>query len=194
MLAFGLTVVGRFDGRHFAREAVGTRTFSRLLKPISDAFQAEALEVNGLDRAALVREGTDPAIAMSEAVSWVRDVCGEDRAVLVAYPVAFDWSFLFWYFERFTDHGSPFGHSSCLDIRTLFLALAGTVFDDASKDAMPAFLRAIAPHTHDALDDAVEQGELFANIFEWGLQDRRRRERATADAPPWLRDRFIPIA
>jgi hypothetical protein len=32
---------------------------------------------------------------------------------------------------------------------------------------MPASLLPVSPHTHNALDDAIEQGELFANVFEW---------------------------
>jgi hypothetical protein len=32
---------------------------------------------------------------------------------------------------------------------------------------MPKHLVAGRRHTHHALDDAIEQGELFANIWEW---------------------------
>jgi hypothetical protein len=28
-------------------------------------------------------------------------------------------------------------------------------------------LRSLHGHTHHALDDAIEQAEIFANIFEW---------------------------
>ena len=42
---------------------------------------------------------------------------------------------------------------------------------NASRSGMPAELRPKLPHTHNALDDAIEQAELFANIFEW--QGRR---------------------
>ncbi|HEX4344605.1 MAG TPA: hypothetical protein VHZ31_03490 [Solirubrobacteraceae bacterium] len=115
----------------------------------------------------------------------------------MAYPVAFDWSFLYWYFERFAERGSPFGHSSCLDIRTLYQAIAGTVFDESGKDAMPAFLRPTAPHTHNALDDAVEQGQLFANLMAWAARRRRlfeRRGESDEGAPSWLSSHVTPIA
>lgn len=196
MLSFGLSVVGLFDGRSFQRFALRERAFGRFLKPISDDFQQEALAVNGLDRERLIIEGSDPAEAMTDAADWVREQSDGCRPVLVAYPVAFDWSWLYWYFERYASAGSPFGHSSCLDIRTLFLAAAGTVFDASGKDDMPDFLRASTPHTHDAVDDAVEQGELFANIFEWNLRRvhaARLRDTVT-DAPEWLVDRVLPIA
>lgn len=193
MLSFALTVVGRFDGHDFERVPDRARTFAVQLRPISEEFEQEALEINGLNREELIAHGTAPEQAMNDASAWVREQVGPDRAVLVAYPVAFDWSFLYWYFERFADGGSPFGHSSCLDIRTFFLATAGTVFDEASKDLMPEFLLPTAPHTHDALDDAVEQGQLFANLFEWALNGRRR-EQGAGSAPNWLAERVLPIA
>ena len=192
MLSFALTVVGRFDGKTFQRAGDRSATFVRELRPISDTFEPEALAVNGLDRDRLLVEGTPPEQAMTAAAEWVREQVGDARAVLVAYPVAFDWSFLYWYFKRYAN-SSPFGHSSCLDIRSYYLAAAGTVFDSAAKDEMPTFLRAETPHTHDALDDAVEQGQLFANIFEWSLR-HRRHDRPRDLTPDWLTGRVLPIA
>lgn len=193
MLSFGLTVVGSYDGRRFERWPSGRETFYRELRPISDGFQEEALAVNGLDRADLVERGTPPEQAMDDAARWVREQAGERKAVLVAYPVAFDWSFLYWYFERFATSGSPFGFSSCLDIRTLYQASAGTVHAESGQSAMPASLLPASPHTHNALDDAIEQGELFANVFEW-VAGRRNvaphaARRVGSQAPAWLASR-----
>ncbi len=133
---------------------------------------------------------------MEEAARWVREVAGDHRPVLVAYPVAFDWAFLYWYFERFAPSGSPFGYSACLDIRTLYQAAAGTVHDTSGKAHMPSQLLPAHPHTHNALDDAIEQGELFANVFTWVLSTRRRSvaDRDEAPAPSWLRSHLDPVA
>lgn len=197
LLSFGLVVVGRFDGTRLDRATGHETSFYRELRPISDQFDPEALEVNGLDRERLKTDGEDPAVAMGEAYDWVVNAAGNDRAVLVAYPVAFDWSFLYWYFERFSDAGSPFGHSSCLDIRTLYQAVAGTVFDLSGKQHMPPELLPRLPHTHNALDDAREQGELFANVLDWA---GRRRETAThlqtdkPSLPSWMAGRVVPLA
>jgi hypothetical protein len=193
MLSFALTVVGRYDGRSFDRLPNRSSVFSRSLRPISDSYEPEALAVNGLDRDELAVSGTAPERAMDEASAWIQEVAGPDRPVLVAYPLAFDWSFLYWYFERYAADGSPFGHSSCLDIKTFFLATSGAVFDQADKARMPAFLHAEAPHTHDPLDDAVEQGELFANILEWALRRRRQSRGPASTAPEWLAQRVVPI-
>jgi DNA polymerase III epsilon subunit-like protein len=196
LLSFGLAVVGSYDGRRFERHPSREQTFYREVRPISEEYEPEALAVNGLDRERLLREGTAPEQAMAEASDWVVSVSAGHRPVLVAYPVAFDWSFLYWYFERFAPAGSPFGHSSCLDIRTLYQAIAGTVFDRSGKDAMPKFLRPSEPHTHDALDDAVEQGELFANLMQWALRRRANAEHhgELEREPSWLASHVLPIA
>lgn len=198
MLAFGLVIVGSYDGRDFVRNRPSPdATFYRQLKPISDQFEPEALEVNGLDRNALARSGADPSDAMSDAAEWVDRVSQGHRPVLVAYPIAFDWSFLYWYFERFSKTPSPFGHSSCLDIRTLYQAIAGTVFDESSKQRMPEFMQSSQPHTHNALDDAVEQGELFANLFEYSQKRRNTLAHSGPSedsTPSWIRRHMVPIS
>lgn len=195
MLSFGLTVVGAYDGEAFQKHPPGATTFYRELQPISHEFEVEALAVNGLDRQRLFDSGSEPARAMTEASHWVREVAGHGRPVLVAYPVAYDWSFLYWYFVRFSMTGSPFGFSSCLDIRTLYQALSGSVFDASGKDHMSSELLPNAPHTHHALDDAVEQGELFANIFIAALLRRDERPQGAAPGgPSWLSQHLTPYA
>lgn len=172
LLSVGLCVAGVFDGREFVRRDPANETFYVEMRPISDRWQPEALAVNRLDRVALERKGLDPSLAMESAVSWVEQVAGAHRPVLVAYPVAFDWAFLYWYFVRFAKRGSPFGFSACLDIRTLYQARAHTVHELSGKEHMPEHLLPRRPHTHNALDDAIEQAELFSNIFAWSLSDR----------------------
>ena len=197
LLSFGMAVAATFDG-DVVRRVDQPQTFYRELRPISDRFQDEALAVNSLDRERLLTEGTEPRAAMDEAAGWVREVSAGYRPVLVAYPVAFDWSFLYWYFETFAQTGSPFGHSSCLDIRTLYQAHARTVFDLSSKRHMPAELVPRRPHTHNALDDALEQAELFANVLTWAMEGRidppSEPSRASGSAPSWLARRVVPLA
>jgi DNA polymerase III epsilon subunit-like protein len=193
MLSFGMSVVGAYDGLRLLRtEPQSDTTFYCELKPISERYELEALEINGLDRSRLLRDGMEPKEAMDAAADWVRKVSEGLRPVLVAYPVAFDWSFLYWYFAVFSTRSSPFGHSSCLDIRTLYQAIAGTVFDQSDKAAMPSFLQVEQPHTHNALDDAIEQGALFAKLFEFAARRRNAlvhgHEHKTRDSgPSWLR-------
>jgi hypothetical protein len=104
---------------------------------------------------------------MTAAAEWVGEVAGPRRPVLVAYPLGFDWMFLQWYFVRFAEGGSPFGHASCLDIKTIYQQRAWTVLDRTRRDELPPELRPLRPHTHHALDDAIEQAELLANLLAW---------------------------
>jgi hypothetical protein len=171
MLAFALVAVATFDGDRFVRLAPHADARYWELQPITEQFELEALSINGLDRARLQREGTPPKQAMREADSWVRSVAGDRRPVLVAYPAAFDWSFVHWYFSSFLG-ASPFGHGTCIDIRSLYIGATGSTYEESSKSHLPPDLLPHSPHTHNALDDAIEQGELFSNLFEWALQRR----------------------
>jgi hypothetical protein len=168
MLSFGLAVAGTGDGVRFERADPSERTFYRELRPISAEWQSEALAVSGLDRERLVSEGADPAEAMTEAAEWVAEVAGRGNTpVLVAYPLGFDWMFLYWYFVQFGRHGSPFGHSSALDTKTIFQVKSRLPVSLAVKSRLPAGIRSQRRHTHHALDDAMEQADLFANLVDW---------------------------
>ena len=167
ILSFGLVYAGTFDGQHFTRPQNYDKTFYRELKPISEDFQAEALRVNGLDRDRLLKEGQNPESAMTEASHWIRDIAGTGKPVLVAYPLSFDWAWLYWYFIRFSAEGSPFNHSLCFDIKTAFAVKAGIPIAEAGKSKLLPSLRPRGRHTHHALEDAIEQAEIFANIFQW---------------------------
>jgi hypothetical protein len=167
ILSFALVYAGRFEGSRLVRPANFELTFYRELKPISDSFDPMALNVNGLDRDRLVREGYEPKLAMTQASSWVKDVAGVNRPVLVAYPLSFDWSWLYWYFVRFSADGSPFGHSRCFDVKTAIAVKGRIPIGEASRSNLPEVLRPERKHSHNALDDALEQAEIFANVFEW---------------------------
>lgn len=168
ILSFALVYAGSFDGVKFERPADHKPiAFYRELKPISGSFQEEALRVNGLDRDRLIRSGQEPRQAMSEASGWVREISKSGRAVLVAYPLSFDWSWLYWYFVQFSNDGSPFGYSRCFDIKTAVAVKGRVPIGEAGRTRLPDFLRSARAHSHNALDDAIEQAEIFANVFEW---------------------------
>jgi hypothetical protein len=166
MLSFGLVVAGKFDGEHFERSDRDPQSFYRELKPISDEYVADAVAVTGLDRDKLTRTGVAPAQAMKEARAWVEEIAVGHHPVLVGFPLVFDWMFLYWYFVRFAE-GSPFSYSSGLDMKSIYQAKARVRVSDAGKNDLPLRLRSEKPHTHNALDDAIEQAEIFAKLFEW---------------------------
>jgi hypothetical protein len=176
ILSFALVFAGTFDGERFIQPQNYQQSFYRELRPISEDFQAEALRVNGLDRDRLVIEGQRPEVVMTEAARWIRKIVGQGKPILVAYPLSFDWSWLYWYFTKFSTDGSPFNHSLCFDIKTAFAVKAGIPISEAGKSQLLPSLRPQSRHTHHALDDAVEQAEIFAKVFQWeGNRERDPR-------------------
>ncbi len=102
-----------------------------------------------------------PEAAMTRYLSWVKALPG--RPVFVAYPAAFDFLFVYWYLMRFAGE-SPFSHSA-LDIKTYAMAMLKTGYRESTKRNMPKRWFDELPHTHVALDDAIEQGALFCNML-----------------------------
>lgn len=110
-----------------------------------------------------------PEAAMVKYAEWLETLPG--RPVFVAYPAGFDFLFVYWYLIRFAGR-SPFSFSA-LDIKTYAMALLGTEYRRSTKRYMPKSWFDPRPHTHVALDDAIEQGALFCSM----LADRDRRLR-----------------
>jgi DNA polymerase III alpha subunit (gram-positive type) len=105
-----------------------------------------------------------PEAVMPRYVEWVKSLPGSP--VFVAYPAGFDFTFVYWYLMRFVGE-SPFSHAA-LDIKTFAMSLLGLEFHSTTKRNMPRRWFDKLPHTHDALDDAIEQGALFCNMLaEW---------------------------
>jgi len=107
------------------------------------------------------RDLQSPAVAMSNYLAWLKALPG--KPVFVGYPVAYDFLFVYWYLMKFTGE-SPFSHSA-LDIKTFAMAMLRIPYRDATKRNMPKRWFPASPHTHVALDDAIEQGQLFCNML-----------------------------
>ena len=167
MLSFAIVLAGRFDGTSFTRPPNYDDYFYCELKPISERYQEEALRVNKLDRTHLSHAGSNPVTAMSSAFDWIMAKSYGGTPVLAAYPLSFDWTWLFWYFTMYCDRGSPFNYSRCYDIKTAVAVKAKARISHASRSRLPANLASKRLHTHHAIDDAIEQAEIFANVFDW---------------------------
>jgi hypothetical protein len=111
--------------------------------------------------AAARTELEDPSRAMHRYLSWLKTLPG--RPVFVGYPAGFDFLFVYWYLIRFTGE-SPFSFSA-LDIKTYAMALLKTEYRQSVKRNMPKRWFDPQPHSHVALDDALEQGALFCNML-----------------------------
>ncbi len=99
---------------------------------------------------------------MHRYLDWIKGLPG--RPVFVAYPAGFDFLFVYWYLIKFTGE-SPFSHSA-LDMKSFAMALMKTNYRDSTKRNMPRQWFDKLPHTHVALDDAIEQGALFCNMLK----------------------------
>jgi hypothetical protein len=115
--------------------------------------------------AAARAEPQDPAVVMPAYVAWVRSLPGSP--VFVAYPAGFDFLFVYWYLIRFAGE-SPFSFSA-LDVKTYAMALLKKEYRQSTKRNMPRHWFDRLPHTHRALDDAIEQGALFCNMLRENL-------------------------
>lgn len=130
---------------------------------------------------AVMVDQVEPHVAMASFVQWIQDIRetvkdthGDAKLktpVAVAYPAGFDWTFVYWYLVRFTG-SSPFSFS-CLDTKTLAMAVMNKHgYRSSGKRNMPKrWFSKTQAHTHIAVDDAIEQGELFCNM----LKDLRRK-------------------
>lgn len=107
----------------------------------------------------------DPQIAIMQFAEWIYEL--EDKhngkAVFLAYPAGFDFTFIYWYFLHFLGK-CPFSFAS-LDIKSYAMAMLGTPFRECTKRNFPNRWKSKRRHTHVALDDALGQGELFVKML-----------------------------
>lgn len=108
-----------------------------------------------------------PRDAMYKYKDWIKSLPG--KPVFVGYPAGFDFLFIYWYLIYFTG-SSPYSFSA-LDVKSYAMAVLKTPYRDTTKRSMPKRWFENVPHTHVALDDAIEQGYLFCNM----LKDNMRR-------------------
>jgi DNA polymerase III epsilon subunit-like protein len=136
------------------------QTFYGQLRPITDAWVPEALAISGFTRDQHLGFD-DPAEVMARFADWIA-AHGGKRPMFISDNNGFDWSFINYYFHRFTQK-NPFGHSS---------SNLGSLYKGVVKDAFASFkhLRTTA-HTHHPVDDARGNAEALLRIKrELGLK------------------------
>lgn len=141
------------------------------LAPISEVFDPAAAAVAGLNRQHLIDHGETPVASFNRFVYWVDETTERiggpgARAVFVAYPLPYDWMWIYWYLMTYAGR-SPFGHSSALDAKTMLAVKMDRLVRFIGKRSIPKSLMSNRRHTHNALDDAKEQAELFINLLRW---------------------------
>lgn len=141
------------------------------LKPINDNCLSEALKVSGLTFEQLTATGINPAEAMSSFQNWVQRVTDNQRMVFVGFNASFDWSFVNWYFHVFLGE-NPFGIGA-LDIKSYYMGLSGCLWQETTSSRLPLSFQPSHRQSHNALDDAIAQAEIFKKLLQAARQRRK---------------------
>lgn len=130
------------------------------LQPEGEKHDAESLVVTGLDINRLQSEGLAPEQAMLKLKDWLASLISQHQEpIFVGLNAPFDWSFINYYFHKYIG-SNPFGFTA-IDIKACYMGAMGCEWSDTKSSHMSAVLAPLTQPTHNALDDARFQAELF---------------------------------
>ena len=110
----------------------------------------------------VIKNRTHPASAMYMLDDYLNSLPG--KPIFVGYPLGFDFPFVIYYLTKYVGM-CRFGFSG-IDMKSYAMAaLSKTKFSTTTKKTFPNHWIPKAKHTHIALDDAIEQGKLFYNMY-----------------------------
>ncbi|RIK34173.1 MAG: DNA polymerase III subunit epsilon [Chloroflexi bacterium] len=156
LLSIGACVVG-----------ANAQRFYMELAPVTDNFTTEAMALSAVTLAELRERGAPPRDAMAQFAAWTRAQAHDARAVFVGFNAAFDWSFVNYYFVKFLGvDANPFGYMA-LDIKSYAMGVYNTTFGATSMRHLPPEIHPPnTPLSHNALDDAIQQAEIFERLLK----------------------------
>jgi ribonuclease T len=138
-------------------------TFYVEFKPLNNKSVPAAMKVVGRTLQDFARTGRDPKDAMAGFCDWLGSVAKAATPVFVGFNATFDWAFVNFYFHQYLGE-NPFGIGG-LDIKSYYMGLSGGTWEDTrSSRIAEEFKDSSRRHTHNALDDALEQAELFRRM------------------------------
>jgi oligoribonuclease (3'-5' exoribonuclease) len=112
--------------------------------------------------ASMEKDRVTPKLAMERFQSKVRKWAAELKCspIVFAYPAGYDFTWLYWYLCKFL--GQSCVGFSAIDMKTIAMCLLQRTYHDSSKRRFPrSWFNPAFRHTHNALDDAREQGYNF---------------------------------
>ncbi len=139
-------------------------TFYVELKPLNDKSVPAAMKVVGRTLEDFACTGRVPKEAMVAFRDWLNSVAKTRKPVFVGFNATFDWAFVNFYFHQYLGE-NPFGIGG-IDIKSYYMGLSGGTWEDTRSSRIKSEFKGPSPHTHNALDDAVEQAELFNRMRE----------------------------
>jgi DNA polymerase III epsilon subunit-like protein len=139
-------------------------TFYVEIQPSSRDFIPEALAVHGLSLETLAVRGLPPSEAMQSLADWLGVVVPAGRhPQFLAFNAPFDWMFVCDYFYRYLGY-NPFGHTA-IDIKAYTMGKTGLSWEETSWQKISGRYLGSRQLAHHALQDALDQAEIFQKIF-----------------------------
>lgn len=167
----GLNSMVSFGAAAFDIEKRLLGTFTRNLVELPEARQdprtmSEFWAKNPEAWAEARRDPMPPDAAIPEFVEWIAEVsrAANGRPIFTGFPAPFDFKWVDYYTHRFAGR-NPFGYNGCIDAKAVAWTHLGGSFSSASKRNFPKEWFDPIPHTHVALQDAVEQGAMIVNML-----------------------------
>ena len=156
-------------------------SFYRELKPLEGAAELEAAtNIHGLTREYLEANAGDPKQVMEEFSFFFKDLQSRFKKVIpAAWPASFDAPYVGWYLQYFTGD-NPTGWSA-FDIPSFGMGLFcchRNALRNLMKKAGIEFGQ--NPTPHNALADAVEQGQTLASLLNHARHIRKEKSRQAA--------------
>ena len=140
------------------------QTFYVELKPVNDKFVPDAMKIVGRSLRDFEEKGREPKEAMAAFRDWLTRIAKAGKPVFVGFNATFDWAFVNFYFHQYIGE-NPFGFGG-IEIKSYYMGLTGCTWDETRSSRIRAEFKGTARHTHNALDDAVEQAEMFRRMRE----------------------------
>jgi DNA polymerase III epsilon subunit-like protein len=149
------------------------QTFYVELQPLNPAADPAALAISGLNLTRLSEIGLPPREAMTRFAQWLENTVPQgSKPVFVAFNAPFDWMFVSDYFYRFLGR-QPFGYAA-LDMKAYFMGMSGVSWPETSMKYISQRYLDERHLTHNALNDAIDQAEIFVKMLADSRQPTRR--------------------
>jgi len=131
-------------------------------RPINENSVPDAMKVVGRTLQDFGRAGREPKEAMVAFRDWLGSIVTSGRLVFVGFNATFDWAFVNHYFRHYLNE-NPFGFGG-IDIKSYYMGMTGCLWEDTRSSRIAPEMKGKSPHTHNALDDAIEQAEMFRRM------------------------------
>ncbi len=109
---------------------------------------------------------------MSQFARWLNTLPG--RPKLMGWPLPVDFMFVYWYYVKFLNDDPPFGYDG-IDIKTFAMSRLGTAtLSGISTGVSRKMAREVlnipdSEFSHDPVDDASEQADLYFGLQKLGM-------------------------